>query len=109
MTRIEIQNEIQRIKEELVEHYEPERIIFFGSALSDAFTNDSDLDFLVIKRDVPDRGIDRIYEVDRLIERRGVAIDILVYKPQEITAALDDGDPFISAIINNGRTLYGEE
>lgn len=107
MTRNEIKKEITRIKDVLIEFYKPDRIILFGSAASGNFTSDSDLDFLVIKKDVPYRGIDRTYEVDKLIERRGTAIDILVFKPEEIKEALESGDPFISEIMKNGDEVYG--
>lgn len=107
MTSSKVHNEITRIKNQLIRLYRPERIILFGSAISGEFTKDSDLDFLIIKRDVPYRGIDRIYEVDKLIDRRGIAIDVLVYKPGEIQKAIDAGDPFIIGIVNSGKLIYG--
>ncbi|MBU4484101.1 nucleotidyltransferase domain-containing protein [bacterium] len=108
MTKAEINKEINRLITQLTTVYKPEKIILFGSVLTGKVSPDSDIDLLIIKRNVPHRGIDRIQEVDRILERRGIAIDILVYKPEEIKAALDDGDPFISYIIKKGKVVYDQ-
>jgi hypothetical protein len=45
-------------------------------------------------------------EVDALIEHN-IALDILVYKPEEIEERLKMGDPFVKKIFENGRVPYG--
>lgn len=97
--------EIEDIKNQLIKKYKPEKIILFGSA---AWGKDEirDLDFLIIKSNSPHYGIDRMREVDALIEHN-IALDMLVYKPEEIEERLKMGDPFVKKIFENGRVLYG--
>jgi hypothetical protein len=45
-------------------------------------------------------------ELDDLIDRN-VAADMLVYRPDEFEDRIRLGDPFIKAIIKEGRVLYG--
>lgn len=100
-----ILNEIESIKNQLIEKYKPEKIILFGSAAwGDEEVNDIDL--LIIKSDTPHYGIDRMRELDKLIERN-IAADMLVYKPEEIKERLELGDPFIKKIFKDGKVLYG--
>ncbi len=106
MGTIDIQREIEDIAEQIIEKYRPEKIILFGSAVRGGVTADSDLDFLIIKKDTPYYGIDRIREVDGLIKKR-VAADFLIYRPEEIEERLQMGDPFIKAIFKEGKILYG--
>lgn len=106
MNAIELQNEIEYITNQIVEKYKPERIILFGSAAWGKFTPDSDVDFLIIKKDTPYYGIDRMRELDRIIDRN-IAVDMLVYRPEEFDERLRLGDPFIKLILKEGKVLYG--
>ncbi len=103
---IDVESEIQDIARQIVEKYHPEKIILFGSAARGGFTPDSDVDLLVIKKDVPRYGIDRMRELRRLIKKK-VAADFLVYRPEEIEERLKMGDPFVKAVLSEGKVLYG--
>jgi predicted nucleotidyltransferase len=103
---LDFDKEIQSITKQLIEKYGPEKIILFGSAARGDRDQVNDLDFLIIKRDVPLYGIDRMRELDELIERN-VAADMLVYRPDEFEDRVRLGDPFIKAILKEGRVLYG--
>lgn len=98
--------EIQRITAQLVEKYAPERIILFGSTARGEPGADSDADFLIIKKDCPLLGRDRIREVHRLIERN-IPVDFLVYRPEEFESRLAMGDPFLKAILREGKVVHG--
>ena len=104
--RVDYQKEIESIKTQIIEKYKPEKIILFGSAARGQFGLDSDADFLIIKKDTPYYGADRIRELSRIIERN-IAVDLLVYRPEEFTKRLEMGDPFLKAILKEGKTLYG--
>jgi predicted nucleotidyltransferase len=78
----QIKTEIQAISGQIIEKYHPIKIILFGSAGRGDYAQVNDLDFLVIKEDVPLNGIDRMRELDRLIDRN-IAVDMLVYRPDE--------------------------
>ena len=98
--------EIEKITAQIIEKYAPERIILFGSAAWGDPGPDSDADFLIIKRDAPHYGADRIRELSRVLERT-IPIDLLIYRPEEFEKRLEMGDPFLKAIIDEGRVLYG--
>jgi uncharacterized protein len=102
----EITKEIERIKDEIVRKYHPIKIILFGSAARGDYEHVNDLDFLIVKEDVPSQGLTRMRELDDLIER-DMAADMLVYKPDELEERIKLGDPFIKSIIIEGRVLYG--
>jgi predicted nucleotidyltransferase len=103
---VEFEKEIQSITTQLIEKYGPEKIILFGSVARGEYDQANDLDFLIIKQDVPFYGIDRMRELDELIDRN-VAADMLVYRPDEFEDRVRLGDPFIKAILREGRVLYG--
>jgi len=65
----------------------------------------TDIDLLIIKNDVPEFGADRIRQLDELI-RYELATDFIVYKSQELDNRLNLGDPFIRNIIDRGKVLY---
>jgi predicted nucleotidyltransferase len=103
---LDFEKEIQSITTQLIEKYGPEKIILFGSVARGEYDQANDLDFLIIKQDVPFYGIDRMRELDELIDRN-VAADMLVYRPDEFEDRVRLGDPFIKAILREGRVLYG--
>jgi predicted nucleotidyltransferase len=101
-----IDPELQYIVDQIISKYKPLKIILFGSAAHGDVEEVNDLDLLVIKEDVPLYGIDRMRELDELIDRN-VASDMLVYRPGEFDERLKLGDPFIKNIVEKGRVLYG--
>lgn len=105
MITSDIEDEIQSIKTQLIEKYHPQKIVIFGSYVKREFdTEKSDLDFLIIKKDVPHYGRQRIYELDRLINYK-IASDFIVYTPEEIQLLIKLKDPFISLILEEGKIL----
>ena len=106
MEPAEVTSEIENIVEQLVRKYQPLKIILFGSAGRGEYDNLDDLDFLIVKDDVPPYGLDRMRELDELIERN-MASDMLVYRPDELDDRVRLGDPFIKTILREGRVLYG--
>ncbi len=105
MKKSDLKKEIENIKQQIIDKYNPEKIILFGSAVwGDKDIND--IDIFIIKSDTPYYGIDRMRELDRLISRN-IAIDMLVYKPEEVNERLRIGDPFIKKIFKDGEVLYG--
>jgi len=102
----DIQKEIDTIKEQIIKKYKPDKIILFGSAARGDFNLDSDVDLLIIKQDTPFYGADRIRELNRLIERT-LPLDLLVYRPEEFNKRLEMGDPFLKAVLKEGKVLYG--
>lgn len=102
------QKEIKKITDQIVENYQPERIILFGSHAYGKPTKDSDVDLFIVKGTKKAR-TRRHLEVDRILLNRTIPIDILVYTPQEIKERLSLGDFFIKNIIQKGKTLYAKK
>jgi predicted nucleotidyltransferase len=102
----EITSEIDNIVEQIIQKYYPLKIILFGSAGRGEYDKVNDLDFLIIKQNVPSYGLARMRELDELIDRN-IAADMLVYRPDEFEERVKLGDPFIKAILKEGKVLYG--
>jgi uncharacterized protein len=105
MTAKEISTQIDSLKHQLVTKYHPQKIILFGSASRDS-DEVNDVDLFIIKDDVPFLGADRIRQLYRIMETN-LPVDYLVYRPSEVTERLSLGDPFVTAIFNEGKVLYG--
>jgi predicted nucleotidyltransferase len=103
--KINFEKEIEHITTQIVEKYKPEKVILFGSAATGEAGYDSDADFLVIKKNTPYYGADRIRELSCIIERN-IAVDFLVYRPDEFEKRLKMGDPFLESIIKEGKKAY---
>ena len=106
MNYVNIQEAINRIVDQIVEKYNPTKIILFGSAAQNQTDAINDVDFMIIKEEVPHYGVDRIRELYALIES-DIAVDHLVYKPDEIEKLTSLGEPFIKEIVGKGKVLYG--
>jgi uncharacterized protein len=100
------EKEIEDITAQIIKKYNPIKIILFGSAARGEFGPDSDADFLIIKKETPFYGADRIRELNRLLERN-IPLDVLIYRPEEFEKRLKMGDPFLKAILKEGKVLYG--
>lgn len=101
-----LQRDIDAIVSQLVTHYKPEKIILFGSAARGETGPDSDLDFFIVKRDVPRRGIDRYADLLNRVDYR-TASDFLICTPEEVSIRMQLGDPFVRDIMEKGVVLYG--
>ncbi len=99
---------ISRITKKIAKKYKPEKIILFGSYAYGKPRKDSDIDLLIIKK-TKARHIDRAVKVREIIkdENRFVAIEPLVYAPQEIKKRIEMEDDFIKTIMEKGIVLYG--
>ena len=103
--RSALQAELERIVRVLVEQYDPECIILYGSFAHGAIHAWSDLDLCVIKQ-TEKRFIERLEEVGLLTLPR-VGCQILVYTPQELEAVKQQGHYFfVDEILGKGKMLY---
>ena len=89
----------------IVEQFQPEKVILFGSRAWGVAREDSDIDILVImESDEPWAA--RSARVSSQCRPRLVALDVLVKTPSEVEARLQIGDHFIKRILSEGRVLY---
>lgn len=103
---LNLENEIANITQQIIEKYKPEKIILFGSAARGEWTLDSDADFLIIKKETPLYGSDRIRWLSKMI-KRNIAVDLLIYRPEEFDKGLQMGDPFLKMVLKEGKVVYG--
>jgi len=103
---VDFVKQIESITAQIIKKYKPDKIILFGSAARGDISADSDADFLIIKKNTPHYGADRIRELSRLVDR-DIAVDFLVYRTDELEKRLSMGDPFLKGIIKEGKVLYG--
>jgi len=99
---------IKIIAQKIRDNYNPEKIILFGSYAYGKPKKDSDIDLLIIKK-TNARHIDRSTKVREILqkENRLIAIEPLVYTPEEINQRLKIEDDFIKKIMNEGTILHG--
>ena len=103
---INIQKEIESIITQIIEKYHPEKIILFGSLARDDFNYSRDADFLIIKKETPYYGSERIRQLSGMINRN-IPVDFLIYRPEEFEKRVQMGDPFLKSILKEGKVLYG--
>ncbi len=82
----------------------PERIILFGSAARGEVDQWSDVDLIVVMQ-TEKRFLDRL-EGAYLRWTLPVAVDILVYTPEEYQTMLDEENPLVREAITHGIVLY---
>lgn len=88
----------------LIEEYDPEQVILFGSMARGDVEEWSDLDLLIVKETTepfPDRSV-RV----ALLCRAMVGVDYLVYTPSELAQMIERGNPFILNALQEGRVLF---
>src|SRR6266704_170590 len=103
--RAELQAELERIVRVLVEQYDPECIILYGSFAHGNIHEWSDLDLCVIKR-TEQRFIERLEEVG-LLTLPHVGCQILVYTPAELEVVKQQGHYFfVDEMLGKGKVLY---
>ena len=97
-------DQIEKFVNEIVEKFDPLRVILFGSYAKDQTSRDSDVDLLVIM-DFEGRPQLQAYKIRKEIER-SFPLDLIVRKPTEIDQRLADGDFFLKEVMNDGKVLY---
>lgn len=96
---------LENIVRKIVETFQPERIILFGSYAYGTPARDSDLDLLVIM-DTKARPAERSARIARVCRPRYLSMDILVRTPGEVAERLKGFDPFLEEILTRGKVLY---
>jgi predicted nucleotidyltransferase len=96
---------LAEIVRRIVEKFDPEKIILFGSYAYGQPHADSDVDLFVVMESTLSAAY-RSLEICRLIRPRPFPVDIIVKTPQEVAQALHKGDYFIKEIVERGRVLF---
>lgn len=99
-----LQQELDHVVQRLVEEYQPEKIIVFGSMATGQVHEDSDVDLFLIK-DTLRRPIDRLKDVAQYLSRK-VGIDCVVWTPQEIAETKSSNGFLRNEILKKGKVIY---
>lgn len=99
--------QIQSVVARIVEGYQPDRIILFGSYAYGTPTEHSDLDLLIIKHDAEAKQIERSIAVRQLLWGTDApAMDIIIRTPEEMAHRTALYYTVEAQAIQKGRTLY---
>jgi len=92
----------------IIKGYKLKKVIFFGSYAYGKPSEDSDIDFLIIKN-TDKKPIDRWIEVKSLLRDRSRMLPVapLVYTEKEIEERIEIRDFFIEEILEKGEVLFG--
>ena len=103
----EVKKIITDMVEKIATSYQPSRIILFGSYAYGNPNEDSDIDFLIIKR-TDERPIDRWMSVCTLVSdrTRRIPFEPIVITPEELEERMRRGDQFFEEIVSKGELLY---
>lgn len=102
----EIFERLQKISERLKKEYHAEKVILYGSYARGEETEDSDIDILVIAP-TQERMFERMATVRGLIRdlRNGLPFSPVVFTPEEFTSKLNQNDPFMRTVVEEGMVL----
>jgi len=98
------QQVIEDVVRQIVERFQPQRIILFGSYAYGQPRPDSDVDLLVVL-DTPLKEMEQAVRICQMIEYH-FGLDLIVRTPATLARRLALGDPFLHEIIRKGKVLY---
>lgn len=98
---------LREMTRRIVEAFEPEKIILFGSYAYGQPAFHSDIDLLVVtNRHRRKSAFARDRLVAKVARPSGVAMDVIVRTPVEVAQRLKIGDPFFREVMSKGQVLY---
>ena len=102
---IDIQEKIRGMVQRIVDGFDPEKIILFGSHARGEANADSDVDLLVIKQVVGSKRKERV-KIGVAVHGIGVAKDIVVATPEEVTRLGNLVGTVLYPALREGKVLY---
>lgn len=96
---------INEIISKIALHFDPDKIILFGSYASGNTTNDSDLDLLIIQETELPRH-KRSFDIQKSLKGSMIPMDILVYTIKEFEEERNQKNSFLHSLIQNSEILY---
>ena len=89
----------------LVERFNPQTVLLFGSQAAGTADADSDVDLLVVMEHDKKRDVEQEIEIDRAISRT-FPLDILVRRPVDVRRRLAARDMALATMFKTGKKLY---
>lgn len=101
---IVILKDIQKIVQQIVEHFHPQKVILFGSYAYGQPTEDSDVDLLVVM-ETDEKPLHAAARIAASVDHP-FPLDIIVRRPLDLEAYLAEKSVFETQMITRGLTLY---
>jgi predicted nucleotidyltransferase len=99
------QLEMDHLVSRIVDFYQPEMVILFGSYASGNAHEGSDLDILLVKQ-TTETPVNRAAGLRKALRDIFIPMDILVYTPLEIAKDKERKFTFIHDVLKSGKVLY---
>lgn len=96
---------IFQIVEKIVNNYDPEKILLFGSYAKGNADIDSDLDLIIIKNTKTPKH-KRGREIRKYLYGSLLPIDLKVYTPDEFENEINSNYSFLNSVIKDIKSLY---
>lgn len=96
--------ELENIKKQIIENYQPKEIILFGSMAKGVFKDNSDIDLCIIK-DTDDKK-NLLTEMYVNIDS-SIPFDLVLYTVEEWNKCVYDKSSFAYVINSTGVKIYG--
>ena len=97
---------LNEVRDTIVKHIAPDRIILFGSAARLDSSAPHDIDLYVIKSGLKDRR-EAERRVEQLFQGRLFALDVLMSTPEQVDLSLRGGNSFLAQeVFGKGRVIY---
>jgi len=107
--KLDINKQIKKLVNEIVNSIQAEEIILFGSYAYGNPDRDSDIDLCILTNDMSKRKIDLIREVRKAITPVAVVpVDILIYGKREFANRSGLNTTLEYKIKNEGISIYGQ-
>ena len=89
----------------IVDHFAPQQVVLFGSYARGEARRDSDVDFLVVLDQVPNRRATAV-QIRLALNPRTLPVDVLVATPERIATVGTVRGTVLHAALQEGVTLY---
>lgn len=99
------EKDLEPITRTIVQAFNPEQIILFGSLVWGKAGPDSDADLFIVK-ETQESTRDVAREIDGALWGRTIPLDIIVSTPEGLQKSLKSGNLFIRDIVERGKVLY---
>ena len=104
-TTVSVEEIIQQMVGRIVEEFHPEKVILFGSMATESRRPDSDVDLLVIVRELGDRRALRV-AMRRAVNGMGLSKDIVVLNAEEFEVKRKIPGTIAYPADREGKVLY---
>ena len=105
MRQPSVEQAIEEMVRRIVERFDPEKIVLFGSHARGIAGSDSDVDLLVVMT-VSGSKREQAVELEIALADVGVAKDVIVVTPEEVAKYQDVVGSVVQPALSEGKVLY---